>query len=196
MPSENTLQVLFLKQDAAYEMSSYGLRPHIRRPKKYGDATKERSYMLAPKKNLDWWNEDEEACVQRRLDDRYRRNAAILPDLHVNFGDKAQGDICSKSDLTCESEPETGLLMIHGFTVSEYQNLYHLVVDPLLLSPSGKPYSYSLELGRTIKEHLFTELAYPMLEIFESQETVNVVERFCLLRTTPNIDMDCNGSVQ
>lgn len=151
---------------------------------------------MAPKTDfgLDVWNEQKDADrVPRELDERYNRNAAILPDLHVTLNDQGQSDICSNGVVTYESDPKSGPLMIHGFTVAEYQHMYHLVVDPLLLSPCGKPRTYNLELGRTIKEHLFTELAYPMLQMFESQGTVNVVERFCLLRTTPSMDIDSNG---
>nr|XP_061781816.1 uncharacterized protein C22orf31-like [Nerophis lumbriciformis] len=183
MLSEYTLQMLFVKQDAA---SSYDLRRRIRCPKKYGESTKERRYMLAPSR-LDASHEQKEAdCAERRLDDRYVRNAAIVPDLRVTPGDKAG----SYSDVVSASRP----LMIHGFTVAEYRQMYHSVVDPLLLSPGGKLRAYNLELGRAIKEHLFMELAYPTIQMCEqSSGQVEVAERFCLLRPTPCIDLDCNG---
>nr|XP_057936292.1 uncharacterized protein C22orf31-like [Doryrhamphus excisus]XP_057936294.1 uncharacterized protein C22orf31-like [Doryrhamphus excisus] len=191
MLSEYTLQMLFVKQDAACEMSSYGLRRRIRGPKKYGETTKERIHMLAPS-HLDVLSEQKEVdCAERKLDDRYIRNAAIVPELYVTFREKAQSD----SNSVSVHQPDPGpSLTIHGFTVAEYQQMYHSVVDPLLLSPSGKLKTYSVELGRAIKEHLFTELAYPTIQISEqSTGKVEVLERFCLLRSTPHIDVDCNG---
>ena len=87
--------------------------------------------------------------------------------------------------------------MIHGFTVPEYQQTYHSVVDPLLCSPCGQLTAYSLELGRTIKEHLFRELAYPTLQFSEQPNgKVEVMERFCVLRPTPFIEIDSKGEPQ
>lgn len=175
-------------------MRSYGLRQSIRCPKKYGETIKERKYMLAPRHDLDFISEQNEEDPQKALDDKYITNAAVLPDLKVALSDLA----CSTEGRTTSSESsgETGPL-IHGFTVPEYQLTYHSVVDPLLFSPSGKPAAYSLELGRNIKEHLFRELAYPTLHISEHPKgKVEVMERFCVLRSTPFIDIDGKGEPQ
>ncbi|XP_034556528.1 uncharacterized protein C22orf31-like isoform X2 [Notolabrus celidotus] len=168
-------------------MRPYGLRQSIRCPKKYGETVKERTYMPAPRCDLDLVCEQSEGDSQKPLDDRHIKNAAVLPE-ELPHRDRA----LDTTDKTLNSQP--GPLLIHGFTVPEYQQTYHSVVDPLLLSPSGKLTAYGLELGRNIKERLFEELAYPTLQI--SQQTngkVEVLERFCVLRPTPFIDIDRKG---
>lgn len=174
-------------------MRPYGLRRSIRCPKKYGETIKERKYMLAPRYDLDLVSEQQsEADPQKPLDDRYMRNAAILPDLKQPHSD---GALATEERTVSTRQP--GPLMIHGFTVPEYQQTYHSVVDPLLFRPCGKLAAYSLELGRNIKEHLFKELAYPTLQISEQpKRKVEVMERFCVLRPTPFIDIDCYGGPQ
>lgn len=172
-------------------MRPYGLRRSIRCPKKYGETTKERKYMLAPSHDVDLMCEQSKADPQKPLDDRYIRNAAVLPDLKLPHSD---GAFTTEEERTC-SQP--GPLMIHGFTVPEYQQTYHSVVDPLLCGPCGELTAYSLELGRDIKEHLFKELAYPTLQITEQLNgKVEVMERFCVLRPTPFIDVDSYGEPQ
>ncbi|XP_050934843.1 uncharacterized protein C22orf31 [Lates calcarifer] len=170
-------------------MRPYGLRRSIRCPKKYGEAIKERTHMLAPSQDLDFVCEQSDMHPQKPLDDRYVRNAAVLPDFKLPHGDRA---LFTEERTSCgvsAGQPEP--LMIHGFTVPEYQQTYHSVVDHLLFSPCGKLTAYSLELGRNIKEHLFEELAYPTLQISEQPNgKVEVVERFCVLRPTPFIDID------
>uniref|UniRef100_A0A3Q3IH94 Uncharacterized protein n=1 Tax=Monopterus albus TaxID=43700 RepID=A0A3Q3IH94_MONAL len=138
------------------EMRPYGLRRCIRCPKKYGETIKERKYMLAPSQTLDCMNEHSEADPAKPLDERYIRNAAVLPDVELPM-----------STGQCGGPQHQPGLRIHGFTAAEYQQTYHSVVDPLLLSPCGTLAAYSLELGRNIKERLFKELAYPMLQISE-----------------------------
>lgn len=166
-----------------YEMRPYGLRQSIRCPKKYGETIKERKYLLAPAYDLHLVWEQKETDHKKPLDDRYIRNAAALPDLldlpHSN------------RVVTTEEGNSSDELMIHGFTVRDYQQIYHSVVDPLLFKPCGKLAAYSLDLGHTIKENLFRELAYPMLQMAEHPKgKVEVMERFCLLRPTPCIDID------
>ncbi|XP_031716476.1 uncharacterized protein C22orf31 [Anarrhichthys ocellatus] len=136
-----------------------------------------------------------EADPQKPLDDKYKRNAAVLPDLKLPGSDGALTTEERTSGSLSTRQP--GPLMIHGFTVPEYQQTYHSVVDPLLLRPCGKLAAYSLKLGRNIKEHLFEELAYPTLQISEqSNGKLELMERFCVLRPTPFIDIDRNGEPQ
>lgn len=164
-------------------MRPYGLRQSIRCPKKYGETIKERKYLLAPAYDLHLVWEQKETDHKKPLDDRYIRNAAALPDLL----DLPR----SNRVVTTEEGNSSDELMIHGFTVRDYQQIYHSVVDPLLFKPCGKLAAYSLELGHTIKENLFRELAYPMLQMAEHPKgKVEVMERFCLLRPTPCIDID------
>ncbi|XP_026223013.1 uncharacterized protein C22orf31-like isoform X2 [Anabas testudineus] len=175
-------------------MRSYGLRQSIRCPKKYGETIKERKNMLGPRHDLDFNNEQSVEDPQKPLDDRHIKNAAVLPDLKVPLSDRTKST--EGRTASSMSAGETGPL-IHGFTVQEYQLTYHSVVDPLLFSLYGKPTAYSLELGRNIKEHLFRELAYPTLQISEQPSgKVDVVERFCVLRPTPFIDIDSKGEPQ
>lgn len=164
-----------------YKKRHYALRQSVRCPKKYGNTILERKLTLAPSYDL------EPACEQidlsRPLDMRYKKNAAVIPDIFPS---------CSSSVVTREESISISPVEIHGFSVADYQQVYHAVVDPLLFSPSGKPRAYSLELGRTIKENLFQELSYPLLQSTEnSNEKVEVTEKFCLLRPTPRIDVDC-----
>lgn len=156
-------------------MCPYGLRQIIRCPQKYGENNVERT--------------NSSADPQKPLDERHIKNAAVIPDLRRPSTTRA----VPAEERTTASSP----LMIHGFTLPDYQQVYHSVVDPLLLSPCGKPKAYSLELGRTIKEYLFQELACPSLQISEHPNgEVEVEERFCLLRSTPLIDLDCTGEPQ
>ncbi|XP_059186893.1 uncharacterized protein C22orf31-like [Centropristis striata] len=176
-------------------MRPYVLRQSIRCPKKYGETIKERTYNLAPSYDLDFECEPSEADPQKPLADRYIRNAAALPDLKLPHSDGAL--ISEERSSSSVSIIQPGPLMIHGFTVPEYQKTYHSVVDPLLFGPCGKLAAYSLKLGRNIKEHLFKELAYPTLQISEQPNgKVEVVERFCVLRSTPFIDIDSIGEPQ
>lgn len=142
--------------------------------------------MVAPTYDLDLMLEQREENPTKPLDDRYMRNAAVLPDLP----DLPHGrEVVQNQDKTFSSP-----LMIHGFTVADYQRTYHSVVDPLLFGPCGKIVPYNVKLGFTIKEHLFSELAYPSLQISECPNgKVEVTERFCVLRPTPFIDIDKKG---
>ena len=145
--------------------------------------------MLAPSHILDFVHEQRETQSQKPLDDRYIRNAAVIPNLKLSPDEGALSP--EERTSTCVSSTKPGFVMIHGFTVPEYQQTYHSVVDPLLFSPCGKLTAYSLELGRNIKEQMFKELAYPTLQISEKPNgRVEVMERFCVLRPTPFIDVD------
>lgn len=166
-------------------MRPYDLRQSIRCPKKYGETIKERQCMLAPRYKSDIMCEQREVDQQKPLDSRYIRNAAVIPDLNLPHRTRC---------VSNEEKTSSGDLMMHGFTVPDYQQTYHSVVDPLLLSPSGQRTAYSLKLGHTIKEHLFEELAYPKLQVSEHPNgKVEVTERFCVLRPTPYIDVDLKG---
>lgn len=162
----------------------YGLRQSIRCPKKYGETIKERKCVLVPRFDLDVAFEQNGADSQKPLHQRYIKNAAVLPEPALHHTDH-------KKMPSGVSKSLTGPLLIHGFTVAEYQDTYHAVVDPLLFTACGKPRTYSLELGRRIKEHLFAELAYPTLQLSEGLNgEVGVMERFCVLRPPPVIDID------
>lgn len=165
-------------------MCPYELRQSIRCPKKYGEVIKERNFLFAPPVDLELMFEERDP--QKPLDERFIRNAAVLPDL---------SDLpYSPEAVKTEERTSSDALMIHGYSVEDFQQAYHSVVDPLLYRPCGKLRPYSLELGFTIKEHLLEELAYPTLEMSEHPDgKVEVMERFCVLRPTPYIDIDYKG---
>lgn len=147
--------------------------------------------MLAPYDGLDFVREQSEAEPERSLDDRYIKNAAALPDLKKPHSDTALSTEDKNTSSLSTAQPGP---LIHGFTVPEYQQTYHSVVDPLLFSPSGQMTAYSLQLGCIIKEHLFAELAYPTLQISQMPNgKVEVMERFCVLRPTPFININSKG---
>lgn len=163
-------------------MRSYELRQSIRCPKKYGETIKERKITLAPAFSVDLMLEQWDP--QRPLDERYIRNAAVLPELSgLPRGGEGVGG---------EGTSSGGALTIHGYTVADYQQTYRSVVDPVLYRPCGTLEPYSLDLGFAIKEQLFEQLAYPTLQVSERVDgKVEVTERFCVLRPTPFID--CKG---
>lgn len=178
-------------------MRPYGLRQSIRCPKKYGEGVvKERPDMSAlvgndpdpiqPEQNR-------EETTRKAREDRCRRNAASLPDLYPSPGDEPLAPQNGGSTAGGPPSPQEHLL-IHGYTVPEYQRAYHSVVDPLLSGLCGAVRAYSLELGRTVKCHLFQELCYPTLQITEQSDgRLEVVERFCVLRSTPFVAVDMSG---
>lgn len=178
----NSINLLHVFFTGCFDMCPYGLRQSIRCPKKYGETITERKYVLVPRSDLDVAFDG--ADSQKPLHQRYIRNAAVLPEPAPRHAD-------DKATPCGVSQCQPGPLLIHGFTVAEYQCTYHAVVDPLLFTPCGKPRTYSLELGRHVKEHLFAELAYPTLQISEGPNgEVGVTERFCVLRPPPVIDVD------
>ncbi|XP_062404281.1 uncharacterized protein LOC134094679 [Sardina pilchardus] len=93
-------------------------------------------------------------------------------------------------------QPETTEepLLIHGLTVEEYQGVYHSVVDPMLLTASGNPRRYSLEMGRTIKQRLWERLFCPQLhEEVQADGRVKITETFChpaLSQHPPLVELD------
>jgi len=172
------------------EISPYGLRRSIRCPKKYGDGIKERPDMPAVTCDLD----TSQLIFPRPAPERFTRNAAVLPDLEPSPGSPGRAQEESSPVTSGGGPPPPEPMVIHGYTVAEYQCAYHSVVDPLLSAPCGETAAYSLELGRAIKERLFQELAYPTLAVLEQPGgRVAVVERFCVMRSAPRIAVDLRG---
>ncbi|KAK0137233.1 hypothetical protein N1851_026572 [Merluccius polli] len=96
------------------------------------------------------------ALPEEPLEERYVRNAAVLPDWRPRRSPSPDGGSGSGVSRAAE-EP----LRINGLAVEEYQSLYHSVVDPLLVSATGEPRNYTLALGRRIKEQLWRALYSP-----------------------------------
>ncbi|KAK7909737.1 hypothetical protein WMY93_014421 [Mugilogobius chulae] len=68
---------------------------------------------------------------------------------------------------SCPPAPGSPVL-IHGrYTVEEYQEIYHCVVDPMLTYPTGHPRPCSLALGRRIKQRLWEKLNKPLIRGIE-----------------------------
>ncbi|KAG7282527.1 hypothetical protein CRUP_020242 [Coryphaenoides rupestris] len=171
-------------------MRPYGLRRSIRCPKKYGDGIKERPDMPAVTCDLDTPvpAAQTQPIFPRPAPERFARNAAALPDLEPSLSSPGRAQEESSSSTVTSGGPPPEPMVIHGYTVAEYQCAYHSVVDPLLRAPCGETAAYSLELGRAIKERLFQELAYPTLAVLEQPGgRVAVVERFCVMRSAPRI---------
>ncbi|KAI3366934.1 hypothetical protein L3Q82_009581, partial [Scortum barcoo] len=65
----------------------------------------------------------------------------------------------SSSGLRSVGVPQSEApLMIHGYSVEEYQKIYHSVVDEMLRYKNGRSRPYSLQLGRKIKQRLWEKL--------------------------------------
>ncbi|RXN11343.1 putative protein C22orf31-like protein [Labeo rohita] len=87
------------------------------------------------------------------LEERYLKNAAILPDIRPAV---------SASSVTplCQAEESVS---IHGCSIRAYQDIYHSVVEPVMKRRCGRRRPYSLELGLTIKQCLWEKLSCPSL---------------------------------
>lgn len=125
------------------------------------------------------------------VEDRYIKNAAVLPDLRP-LPPVAPSPAQSSSEPQ-QSEP----LLIHGHTVEEYQAIYHSVVDPMMKTKSGNDRPYSLALGRAIKQRLWERLFCPtIVERVDADSRVHITESFrapTLKSFAPNFDVDISG---
>ncbi|XP_063070039.1 uncharacterized protein LOC134461198 [Engraulis encrasicolus] len=143
-----------------------------------------------------------EAALQSRLrqmkeplDERYIKNAAVLPDLHQPTPAPAPPQTltpkpsCSNGPLAQE-EP----LQIHGYSVEHFKRIYHSVVDPKLTTKSGNPRPYGLEMGRVIKQRMWETFNCPsFVETEDADGRVWISEAYCspnLKRHAPLIDVD------
>ncbi|KAM4592264.1 uncharacterized protein PAE49_007833 [Odontesthes bonariensis] len=70
---------------------------------------------------------------------------------------------------------DDGPLMIHNYTVEEYQNIYHEVVDDMLRFKNGRVRPYSLNLGLQIKQKLWERLNRPSLTTTISEDGLQTV---------------------
>ncbi|KAL0170561.1 hypothetical protein M9458_035157, partial [Cirrhinus mrigala] len=79
------------------------------------------------------------------LEERYLKNAAILPDLRPAASSSSVTPLCQAED------------------VQGYQDIYHSVAAPVMKTRCGRHRPYSLELGLEIKQHLWETLSCPSL---------------------------------
>ncbi|KAI3352742.1 hypothetical protein L3Q82_019320, partial [Scortum barcoo] len=85
-------------------------------------------------------------------------------------------------------------LMIHGYSVEEYQKIYHSVVDEMLKYKSGCPRPYSLQLGRKIKQRLWEKLNRPRFTTEEAEDgRLIITESYGEGVYPPLIDVDISG---
>lgn len=56
------------------------------------------------------------------------------------------------------------LLTIHGLSGAECQGVSRSVLDPMLVTSTGKPRRYSVELGRRMEQRLWETLTCPSFD--------------------------------
>ncbi|RXM99985.1 hypothetical protein EOD39_10452 [Acipenser ruthenus] len=100
------------------------------------------------------------------LEERYIKNAAVIPDLRSREEVLEPGYSLPLAS-TAAARHSSGRdvpLQIHGMNVEEYRRVYNAVVEPMLKTSSGSPRRYSLALGRRIKQRLYEALSCPSLQ--------------------------------
>ncbi|MGH0152783.1 UNVERIFIED_CONTAM: hypothetical protein FKN15_029025 [Acipenser sinensis] len=105
------------------------------------------------------------------LEERYIKNAAVIPDLRSREEVLEPGyslPLASTAAARFPSGRDTPL-QIHGMNVEEYRRVYNALVEPMLKTSSGSPRRYSLALGWQIKQRLYEALSCPSLQ--ESEYT-------------------------
>ncbi|KAK7904306.1 hypothetical protein WMY93_016913 [Mugilogobius chulae] len=99
-----------------------------------------------------------------------RSRHAIIPDLV-----QTQTSSSPQTSALTTNHPSAAAhdspLLIHGYTVEEYQHRYHSVVDDMLVYSNGRPRPYSLALGRKIKQRLWEKLNRPLVSVVGSVVT-------------------------
>lgn len=125
--------------------------------------------------------------LKEPLELRYIRNAAVLPECRPRPKP-------STPPVATGSQVPDGPLTIHGYSVDQYKQLYHSVVDPLLLTPSGRPRPYSLALGRQIKQQLWQKLFCPSFTCTPQPDgRQQITESFGVRMYAPRVDLDVSG---
>ncbi|KAL0179332.1 hypothetical protein M9458_024774 [Cirrhinus mrigala] len=117
------------------------------------------------------------------LEERYMKNAAVLPDIHPAASDSSETPLCQQEES----------VSIHGHSVQGYQDIYHSVAEPLMKIRSGRRRPYSLELGLTIKQCLWEKLSCPSLvETEQPDGRILITESFSTNNRSfaPRIDVD------
>ena len=120
---------------------------------------------------------------QEHVDERFIRNAAVLPDWRP-FPPRPR----------CLQPFTPGPLLIHGRVPAEYQQLYHSVVDPMLQFSTGRPRPYSLQLGRRIKQRLWEALSRPVVTSTPLADGLQEIRESASEGVyAPLIDLDVSG---
>ncbi|KAK2876336.1 hypothetical protein Q8A67_020432 [Cirrhinus molitorella] len=117
------------------------------------------------------------------LEERYLKNAAVLPNIHPAASVSSETPLCQQEEA----------VSIHSCSVEGYQEIYHSVAEPMLKTPSGRRRPYSLELGLIIKQRLWEKLSCPSLvETEQPDGRIVITESFSTNKRSfaPRIDVD------
>ncbi|KAL2087871.1 hypothetical protein ACEWY4_016699 [Coilia grayii] len=131
--------------------------------------------------------------MKEPLDERYVKNAAVLPDLRKPT--PAPTPIPTpKPSFSNGPLPQEEPVKIHGYNVENFKRIYHSVVDPKLTTKSGNPRPYGLQMGRVIKQRMWEKFQCPsFLETEGADGRVWISESYCsptLEPYAPVIDVD------
>ncbi|KAK2896465.1 hypothetical protein Q8A67_010953 [Cirrhinus molitorella] len=120
-----------------------------------------------------------------RLEERYLKNAAVLPDIHPAAS--VSSEVERPAPLYQQEEP----VSIHGCSVQGYQDIYRSV-EPMMKTRCGRQRPYSLELGLKIKQRLWEKLNCPsLLETEQPDGRILITESFTSSRSfAPRIHVD------
>ncbi|KAL1268132.1 hypothetical protein QQF64_033495 [Cirrhinus molitorella] len=124
-------------------------------------------------------------CSPNRLEERYLKNAAVLPAIHAAASVSSEDE--RPSPLYQKEEP----VSIHGCSVQGYQEIYRSV-EPMMKTRCGRKRPYSLELGLKMKQRLWEKLNCPsLLETEQPDGRILVTESFTTSRSfAPRIHVD------
>ena len=109
---------------------------------------------------MGWSQAREEVEVEQQQDvpeERFIKNAAVLPDRCSDDEQYSSRETLTRAASESVDEP----LLIHGRSVTEYQQLFHSIVDPMMHHANGTPLEYTMELGREIKQKLWEAVSGP-----------------------------------
>ncbi|RXN17360.1 putative protein C22orf31-like protein [Labeo rohita] len=105
----------------------------------------------------------------RGLEERYLKNAAVLPDICP------AASVSSVAPLCQQEEP----VSIHGCSAQGFLDIYRSVAEPMMKTRCGRRRPYSLELGLKIKQRLWETLNCPALvETEQPDGRVLITESF------------------
>ncbi|RXM31048.1 hypothetical protein EOD39_7305 [Acipenser ruthenus] len=130
------------------------------------------------------------ARARRKKKTDILKNVAVIPDLRSREEILVSRACLRSAKASFESTADKPI-QIHGLTVTEYCKVYSDVVEPMLNTSAGKRKRYSVELGRQIKQRLWSSLNCPSLEEVEQPEGLIQVKE--VHRHAPLIDLDLSG---
>ncbi|XP_063072547.1 uncharacterized protein LOC134463266 [Engraulis encrasicolus] len=131
--------------------------------------------------------------MKEPLDERYIKNAAVVPDLR-QLTSASTSTQNSKSSFSNGPQLQEEPLKIHGYNVEDFKRMYHSVVDPKLTTKSGNVCRYDLQMGRVIKQRMWEKFNCPsFVETEDADGRVWISESYCsptLKPHAPVVDVD------